>query len=82
MTNGLTGTRQETVRLSPGTRHGADRSRGQVRPVPDTGRECVRVANPLNMPLQLVDDKHWELMVQPGLFAMELLLPMRGSVSG
>ena len=86
MTNGLTGeTRRETVRLSlPG------RGTGETAVTLHSGQcglfriqaECVRVCDPLGIcRFTAADDRHWELMVQPGLFAMELLLPMRGSVS-
>lgn len=86
MTNGLTGeTRRETVRLPlPG------RGTGETALTLHSGQcglfriqaECVRVCDPLGIcRFTAVDDRHWELMVQPGLFAMELLLPMRGSVS-
>ena len=86
MTNGLTGeTRRETVRLSlPG------RGTGETALTLHSGQcglfriqaECVRVCDPLGIcRFTAADDRHWELMVQPGLFAMELLLPMRGSVS-
>lgn len=86
MTNGLTGeTRRETVRLSlPG------RGTGETALTLHSGQcglfriqaECVRVCDPLGVcRFTAADDRHWELMVQPGLFAMELLLPMRGSVS-
>lgn len=86
MTNGLTGeTRRETLRLSlPG------RGTGETALTLHSGQcglfriqaECVRVCDPLGIcRFTAADDRHWELMVQPGLFAMELLLPMRGSVS-